>query len=83
MLQMELSPPSVDDSPRRNCTPAVSDGEHPEDAKKATFSLQNVKKGTPNLASLYVHILFTIFFIKQIFFKKAQHPEVGLSFNLK
>ena len=35
--------------------------------KKGTFSLQKVKKGTPDLTSPYVHDLFTVVLIKQIF----------------
>ena len=43
--------------------------QHPEETKKATFSLQKVKKGTPNLSYPYVHSLFTIVLIKLIFEK--------------
>ena len=31
---------------------------HPKDTKKGTFSLQKVKKGTPDLTSPYVYSLF-------------------------
>ena len=37
--------------------------------KKGTFSLQKVKKGTANLTSPYVHGLFTVVLIKQVFEK--------------
>ena len=47
----------------RNC------GKRLEDTKKDTFSLQKVKKGTPHLTYPYVHGLYTIVLIKQIFKK--------------
>ena len=37
--------------------------------KRALFSLQKIKKGTPNLISPYGHSLFMIVLIKQIFEK--------------
>ena len=59
---------------------------HPKDTKKGTFSLQKVKKNTPNLTYPYVHDLFTTFLIKQNFEKKKNHqgqrPEVRLSLSL-
>ena len=58
----------------------------PKDTKKDTFSLQKVKKGTPNLTYPYIHGLCTIFLKKLIFEKKShqgQHPVVRLSFSLK
>ena len=59
----------------------------PKDTKKRTFSLQKVKKSTPNLIYPYDHGLFTIALIKKLFEKKkihqGQRPEVRLSFSLK
>ena len=60
----------------------------PKDTKKRTFSLQKVKKSTPNLIYPYDHGLFTIVLIKKLFEKKkkihqGQRPEVRLSFSLK
>ena len=37
--------------------------------KRTLFHYRKVKKGTPNLTFPYVHSLFTIFLIKQIFEK--------------
>ena len=37
--------------------------------KRTLFCHRKVKKGTPNLTSPYVHNLFTIFLIKQVFEK--------------
>ena len=55
--------------------------------KRALFHYKKVKKGTPNLSSPYVHSLFQIVLIKQIFEKKISHqgqrPEAGLSFILE
>ena len=47
----------------RNC------GQCLKDTKKGTFSLQKVEKGTANLTSPYVHGLFTVVLIKQVFEK--------------
>ena len=44
--------------------------------KRALF---HDKKGTPNLASCYVHSLFVIVLKSH----QRQHPEVGLTFSLK
>ena len=54
--------------------------------KRALFHYKKVKKCTPNLTSPYVHILFTIVLIKQIFEKishQRQRLGVRLSFSLK
>ena len=55
--------------------------------KRVLFHYKKVKKGTPNLTSSYIHSLFTIVLMKQIFEKKTSHwrqfLEVGLSFSLK
>ena len=56
-------------------------GQHPEDTKKGTFSLQKVERDTPNLTSPNVHSQFTIVLKKIIPWE--QHPEVILSFSLK
>ena len=37
--------------------------------KRALFQYKKVKKGTPNLTSPYIHSVFTIVLIKQIFEK--------------
>ena len=61
-------------------------GQCPEDTKRVLFHYKNVKKGTLNLTSPYVHSLFTIVLIKRIFEKKShwgQLLEVGLGFRLK
>ena len=40
-----------------------------KDTERVLFHYKNVKKGTPNLTSPYVHSFFTIVFMTQIFLK--------------
>ena len=53
------------------CTGVISEteGSIQKIQKGAILHYRKVKKGTPNLTSPYVHSLFTIILIKQIFEK--------------
>ena len=44
--------------------------------KRALFHHKKIKKDTPNLTSPYVHSLFTIFLIKQVF-EKNKSPRAA------
>ena len=47
--------------------------------KRALFHYKKVKKGTPNLTSPYIHSLFTIVLIKQIFEKNESSRAASRS----